>query len=126
MDETIALDCLAALSQPSRLKAFRLLVAHEPEGIAAGEVARLVDVPQNTMSTHLAALARCGLVRGERQSRSIVYRADLEQFRELLVFMMQDCCGGRPEVCAPVLAAISPCCPPQPKPKEKPRGRRCV
>jgi DNA-binding transcriptional ArsR family regulator len=122
MDEIIALDCLAALAQPTRLTAFRLLVSREPDGIAAGEIARLVAVPQNTMSTHLAILAQCGLVRGERQSRSVVYRADLERFRALMMFLMQDCCGGRPEVCSPILAAISPCCPPAPKHKEKRRG----
>ena len=118
MDETIALEALAALSNPTRLSAFRLLVSREPEGIAAGEVARLVGVPQNTMSTHLATLAQCGLVRGERQSRSVGYRADLERFRALMVFLMQDCCGGRPEVCSPILQAISPCGPPAAKRKE--------
>lgn len=122
MDEKTALDCLAALSQPTRLRAFRLLIAHEPDGIAAGEVARLLEVPQNTMSTHLATLGHCGLVRSERHSRSIEYRADLERFRSLLVFLMQDCCGGRPEVCAPVIAEITPCCPPGPKRKERRRA----
>lgn len=110
MDETTALDCLAALSQPTRLTAFRLLVANEPCGIASGEIAGLVDVPQNTMSTHLATLARCGLVRGERRSRSVVYRADLDHFRAMIVFLLQDCCSGRPEICAPILAALAPCC----------------
>jgi ArsR family transcriptional regulator, arsenate/arsenite/antimonite-responsive transcriptional repressor len=122
MDEIAVLDCLAALSQPTRLKAFRLLVAHEPDGIAAGEVAQLLDVPQNTMSTHLATLARCGLVRSERHSRSIVYRADLERFRAVLVFLLQDCCGGRPEVCAPIVAEITPCCPPASRRKERRRA----
>lgn len=123
MDEKSALDCLAALSQPTRLKAFRLLVAREPVGIAAGEVAALLDVPQNTMSTHLAILARCGLVHGERRSRTIMYRADLQRFRALLVFLLQDCCGGRPEVCAPLVAGITPCCPPTPNPTERRRER---
>jgi DNA-binding transcriptional ArsR family regulator len=113
MDEMRALDCLAALSQPTRLKAFRLLVAHEPDGIAAGEIARLADVPQNTMSAHLATLAQSGLVNSERQSRSVVYRADLERFKALLVFLLQDCCGGRPDICSPILTAIEPCCPPR-------------
>lgn len=122
MDEQVALDCLAALSQPTRLKAFRLLVAHEPGGIAAGEIARLVDVPQNTMSAHLATLTSCGLACSERKSRSILYRADLERFRALMVFLLQDCCSGRPEVCAPLLQAISPCCPPTATRKEKRRA----
>ena len=122
MDESIALDCLAALAQPTRLDAFRLMVAHEPEGTAAGEIARIVGVPQNTMSTHLAALANCGLVQGERHSRSIVYRADLDCFRALLVFLLQDCCGGRPEVCLPIMAEITPCCRPASKRKERRRA----
>jgi DNA-binding transcriptional ArsR family regulator len=119
MDETSALNSLSALSQPTRLKAFRLLVANEPGGIAAGEIARLVDVPQNTMSTHLTTLAHCGLVLSERRSRSIVYRANLANFQALLVFLLQDCCGGRPDVCAPILSRISPCCPPASKRKER-------
>ena len=118
MDEIAALDCLSALSQSTRLKAFRLLVAREPEGIAAGEIARLAEVPQNTMSTHLAVLAACGLVRQQRISRSIVYRADLPMFRSLLLFLLQDCCGGKPEVCAPLLANLSPCCPTTSNPSE--------
>lgn len=122
MDEMKALDCLAALSQSTRLQAFRLLVEREPGGIAAGDVARLADVPQNTMSTHLATLAHCGLVRSERHSRSIVYHADLERFRALLVYLMQDCCGGRPEVCAPILAEIKPCCPPAANRRERRRA----
>jgi ArsR family transcriptional regulator, arsenate/arsenite/antimonite-responsive transcriptional repressor len=113
MDNMQAIDALSALAQTTRLETFRLLVSREPEGVAAGELARLVAVPQNTMSTHLAILARAGLVRGERQSRSIVYRADLERFREVTLFLLRDCCGGRPEVCAPLIADLTPCCPPE-------------
>lgn len=122
MDELKALDCLAALSQPTRLKAFRLLVTHEPGGLPAGEIAHQVQVPQNTMSTHLATLAACGLVESTRHSRSIVYRANLDAVRALVVFLLQDCCGGRPAVCAPVIAEITPCCPPLSKRKEKRRA----
>ncbi len=122
MDEIAALHCLAALANPTRLAAFRLLVSREPGGIAAGEVARLIGVPQNTMSTHLATLAHCGLVDGERRSRSVVYRADLERFRALMVFLMQDCCGGEPAICAPILDAITSCGLPAVKRKEKRRG----
>ena len=122
MDEKTALDCLAALSQSTRLQTCRLLVAHEPEGIAAGEIARLSDVPQNTMSSHLTTLSHCGLVRRERRSRSIIYRADIERFRALLVYLMQDCCGGKPEICAPVVAEIKPYRPPAAKRKERQRA----
>ena len=113
MDNQEAIAALSALAQPTRLDTFRLLVSREPEGVAAGELARLIDVPQNTMSTHLAILARAGLVRGERRSRSIIYRADLERFREVTLFLLKDCCGGRPEVCAPLIADLTPCCPPE-------------
>jgi ArsR family transcriptional regulator, arsenate/arsenite/antimonite-responsive transcriptional repressor len=113
MDNTQAIDALSALAQTTRLDAFRLLVSREPDGAPAGELARLIAIPQNTMSTHLAILARAGLVRGERQSRSIVYRADLERFREVTVFLLKDCCGGRPDVCAPLIADLTPCCPPK-------------
>jgi ArsR family transcriptional regulator, arsenate/arsenite/antimonite-responsive transcriptional repressor len=110
MDEIEAIGALTALAQSTRLNTFRLLVKHEPDGVPAGELARLMDVPQNTMSTHLAILARAGLVRGDRQSRSIIYRAELSQLRELALFLVKDCCGGKPEVCAPMLAELSPCC----------------
>ena len=111
MDSSQAIDALAALAQTTRLDTFRLLVSREPDGIAAGELARLIAIPQNTMSTHLAILARAGLVHGERQSRSILYRANLERFREITLFLLKDCCGGRPEICAPLIADLTPCCP---------------
>jgi ArsR family transcriptional regulator len=111
MDSTEAIAALAALAQSTRLETFRLLVEREPDGVAAGEVARLLATPQNTMSAHLAVLARAGLVIGERRSRSIIYRADLARFRDVVQFLVQDCCGGRPELCGPLLAGLSPCCP---------------
>jgi ArsR family transcriptional regulator, arsenate/arsenite/antimonite-responsive transcriptional repressor len=113
MDVTEAIVVLAALAQATRLDTFRLLVRHEPQGVPAGELARMLAVPQNTMSAHLAALSRAGLVRGERRSRSIIYRADLERLRALTLFLLKDCCGGRPDLCAPLIADLSPCCPPE-------------
>jgi DNA-binding transcriptional ArsR family regulator len=113
MDEIIAMAVLAALSQPTRLATFRLLVRAEPDGVAAGDLARRVGVPQNTMSTHLAILARAGLVRGERTARTITYRADLERLRAVILFLLRDCCGGRSELCAPLIADLAPCCPPR-------------
>ena len=104
MEQTNAILALAALAQEARLEVFRLLVSREPEGVPAGELARLVKIPQNTMSAHLAVLARAGMVRGERHSRSIIYCAELERLRGLVLFLVQDCCGGRPDVCEPLLA----------------------
>src|SRR3546814_20048553 len=82
---------LAALSHTSRLEAFRLLVRHEPFGLPAGEVARELAVPQNTMSAHLSVLAHAGLVSSERQGRSILYPAYLERLRGISRFLLQDC-----------------------------------
>jgi DNA-binding transcriptional ArsR family regulator len=112
MDTNEAISTLSALAQTTRLDTFRLLVTREPDGVPAGELARLMAIPQNTMSTHLAILARAGLVRGERHSRSIIYRADLMRFREIALFLLKDCCGGRPDICAPLIADLTPCCKP--------------
>jgi len=73
----------------------------------------MIGVPQNTMSAHLAVLSRAGLVNGERQSRSILYRANFSGFREVVLFLLKDCCGGRPDICAPLIVDLTPCCPPK-------------
>ena len=108
MDNYEVIAALSALAQTTRLDTFRLLVSREPDGVAAGELARLVGIPQNTMSAHLGILARAGLVRGKRQSRSITYRADLERLREVTLFLLKDCCGGHPDFCAPLIADLTP------------------
>jgi len=110
MESNTAIAALSALAQGTRLDVFRLLVQHEPDGVAAGDIARQLNVPQNTMSAHLGILARAGLVRFERHSRSIVYRADLGGLRALTLFLVKDCCAGSPELCAPLLAELTPCC----------------
>lgn len=110
MESTDAIDVLVALGQPTRLDAFRLIMKHEPNGLPAGEVARVLAVPQNTMSTHLALLTRAGLISSERHSRSIIYRAEIDKVREIASFLVNDCCGGRPELCEPLVAEFSPCC----------------
>jgi DNA-binding transcriptional ArsR family regulator len=110
MDMNSAIMALGALAQATRLDAFRLLVRHEPDGLAAGEVGRQLGVPQNTMSVHLATLARAGLIRAERRSRVINYRADFDRLKALTLFLVQDCCGGKAELCAPLIAELSPCC----------------
>jgi ArsR family transcriptional regulator len=117
MESENAILALAALAQSTRLEVFRLLVKHEPEGLAAGDIARALAVPQNTMSSHLSVLSRAGLVSAQRFSRSIVYRADLSRFRAVVVFMLRDCCDGRPEICGPVIEDLTPCRSPKPKRK---------
>ncbi len=94
-----ALAALAALGQPTRLEIFALLMRAEPDGMAAGAIADNIGCPHNTLSSHLGILARSGLVRGTRNGRSIIYRADVEGVRTLLVFLVTDCCGGHPELC---------------------------
>ena len=95
-----ALAALAALGQPSRLEIFRLLMRAEPSGLPAGSIAEEIGCPHNTLSSHLAILARAGLVRGTRDGRSIVYRSNVEGIRLLVGFLVNDCCDGHPELCA--------------------------
>ena len=103
MDNIIALEMFAALSQPTRLQVVRFLIRQGPEGCAAGDIADHLDVRQNTMSANLKILHQSGLVGTERQGRSIRYFIRMEALRGLIGFLMKDCCGGRPEVCQPVL-----------------------
>lgn len=112
MESNEAIQALAALAQPTRLEAFRLLVEQEPHGLPAGQVADRLTVPHNTMSSHLAILSRAGLVESERRSRAIVYRARLTGVHELVTYLLQDCCGGHPEICTPLVAELIPCCAP--------------
>lgn len=94
MDTLNAIEALGALSQETRLEAFRTLVRHEPEGLPAGEIARLLSVPQNTMSTHLAILVNAGLAVSRRDGRSVVYRARLATMEGLVGYLLKDCCQG--------------------------------
>ena len=110
MDISNTIKALAALAQESRLNAFRQLVSSGPDGLAAGEIARRLDIPHNTLSSHLAILVNAGLVNSHRESRSIIYSVDFDGTRALLSFLMQDCCQGNPELCAPLLDSMLPDC----------------
>lgn len=116
MDKFAAVDAFGALAQPTRLDAFRLLVTHEPDGLPVGEIARRLDVPHNTLSTHLAILGRAGLVQSVRRSRLIVYRADVEAVQDLASFLLEDCCARHP-VAAAALVTKPPCGPTTPESK---------
>lgn len=107
MDKSAALESLSALSQDMRLDLFRLLVRAGPTGMCVGEITDVLGARQNTVSTNLAILTRVGLTRSEREGRSIRYFARLDRMAELLSFLMEDCCGGRPEACAPLLDAFA-------------------
>ena len=110
MDIPDATRALAALSQESRLRAFRLLVRSGADGMAAGRIAEALQIPHNTMSTHLSTLVNAGLVNSRRESRSIIYSIDFDGTRELLSFLMEECCQGSPDVCLPVLESVLPRC----------------
>ncbi|QDG75781.1 helix-turn-helix transcriptional regulator [Labrenzia sp. PHM005] len=103
MEKEDALRALAALGQETRLDVFRLLVKAGKDGMAAGAISDALKVRPNTLSTHLSALSRSGLVRAERDGRSIHYRADLSIMGALTTYLLQDCCGGNPELCAPIM-----------------------
>lgn len=114
MDESRTIEALSALAQPTRLRVFRSLVKAGVGGIPAGEISEREGVPHNTMSTHLAILARAGLAKARRDGRSVIYSADLDGTRALLSFLVSDCCDGHPEICAPLIeVAERACCPPK-------------
>jgi len=110
MDKSRALTAFAALSQPMRLDTFRLLMRAGPKGMVAGEIATTLGVRQNTLSANLSLLQSAGLIRNQRAGRTIIYSIDLDGTRDLLGFLMEDCCGGRPELCRPVIDQIACAC----------------
>ena len=114
MESSSAIDRLSALAQPGRLAVFRLLVRAYPEGIPAGEIAAALGLAPNTLSSQLAILVQAGLLSSAREGRVIRYAVRPDALSELIVYLMEDCCGGRPEICQPVqeAAARAACCPP--------------
>lgn len=112
MDKRDALSALAALGQETRLDIFRLLVKAGGDGVPATEIALRLGTIQNTTSAHLKALQHAGLVRAERDGRIVRYTADMTGFRDLLAYLMEDCCNGAPELCRPVIDAVTCDCGP--------------
>ena len=114
MKSSQALEAFAALSQETRLAILRHLIRKGAGALPAGKIAEGLDIPASTFSFHVAALERAGLVRSERNQRQIMYSANLAGVRELLMFLLDDCCGGRPEICANLFPGITAtsCCPP--------------
>ncbi|MDF2640154.1 MAG: transcriptional regulator [Novosphingobium lindaniclasticum] len=104
-----ALLILSALAHPTRLEAFRLLIRHEPEGMSTGELVEASGLSQSTFSTHLAVMAKAGLVLSEKRGRQQIQRANLDALRGLMVYLAKDCCQGRAELCEPLLAELT-CC----------------
>jgi ArsR family transcriptional regulator len=114
MESKTAVGALSALAHQGRLDVFRLLVKAGPDGLAAGDIARAADMLPNTLSANLNLLSHAGLVTSRREGRSIIYAAAFEQMRDLLAFLVEDCCGGEAAICAPLaeIAARSGCCEP--------------
>lgn len=102
MNEKTALTVLAALSQGARLRVFRALVGAGPEGMTPGALAAVLDIPASTLSFHLKELSHAGLVHIERDGRNLHYRPVLDHMNELLAYLTDHCCLGRP--CAPAPA----------------------
>jgi DNA-binding transcriptional ArsR family regulator len=101
---------LSALAHEGRLQIFRLLVRAGKDGMAAGEIARATQSLPNTLSANLNVLAGAGLIASRRDGRSIIYAAQYKQMRELLAFLMEDCCAGASEVCAPLATIVNRGC----------------
>jgi DNA-binding transcriptional ArsR family regulator len=107
-----SVEALSALAHDGRLSIFRLLVRAGKDGVAAGDIARKLDVLPNTLSASLTVLANAGLVASRRDGRSIIYSADYVRMSNLLAFLMEDCCNGEASICAPLaaIAARAACC----------------
>ena len=99
MNSADAISALSGLANEHRLAVYRLLVQTGPEGLPAGEIAEALDLPQSSLSFHLAHLKRAGLVTQRRESRSLIYAADFDGMNALVDYLTANCCGGRS--CAP-------------------------
>ena len=106
-----AVRALSALAHEGRLAAFRLLVRAGSRGIPAGQIADRLKMPPSSLSSNLMLLSHAGLVTSERDGRSIIYRADFSAMQRLLAFLIEDCCDGAAEVCAPLAMLVSACSP---------------
>ncbi|MDO5604387.1 MAG: metalloregulator ArsR/SmtB family transcription factor [Paracoccus sp. (in: a-proteobacteria)] len=109
METAQALDSFAALSHEGRLAVLRLLIAAEPEGMAAGDIAARLKVLPNTLSNNLGVLSQARLVRSRRQGRQVVYFARIDTVQDIVRFLMRDCCGGAAAICGPVAADLIAC-----------------
>ena len=109
MQTSNALKSLAALSHPTRLDAFRRLVRNEPEGLSTGQLVDASGLSQSTFSSHLAILVGAELVVPEKRGRQIIQRVNIKALRDLMLFLAKDCCGGRADLCEPLIAELAEC-----------------
>ncbi len=122
MDEKQIVAALAALAQEHRLRIFRLLVAEGPSGMPAGEIADRIGIGATNMSFHLKELDRAGLLRATRQGRFIRYAIHVDGMRELLTYLTEQCCQGRPELCGDIFRCSANACGPARKKKRARAG----
>src|SRR5438046_10611203 len=108
MEKSNAVTALAALAQDNRLDAYRLLVQAGPNGMPAGEVAAALGLPPNTLSFHFDRLRQAGLVTVRRNGRSMIYAARYDTMNALLGYLTDNCCSGKPELCAPAGCTPAP------------------
>lgn len=99
MKEEKAIAALSALAQEDRLAAFRLLISQGSQGLPSGSVAEKLDVQPTRMSFHLITLERAGLLTAHREGRQVRYAVEYGQMKDLLSFLMEDCCGSNPAIC---------------------------
>ncbi len=93
MDINESLIIFDALSQETRLKAFRLLVQSGSEGLAAGAISEKLGTPHNTMSFHLNHLSNAGILSSRKEGRSVIYFANFNVVHDLISFIVKDCCN---------------------------------
>lgn len=104
MEQSKALNALSALANEIRLELVRALIAAGTAGLAAGEIARRLDVSASRLSFHLSALEQAGLIRSRRESRHVFYMADAAVIGQVIAYLLNDCCCAHPEIracCAP-------------------------
>lgn len=113
MESKLAVTALGALAHEGRLAVFRMLVQAGAEGVAAGEIARRLGVPANSLSANLSVLSHAGLVESQRQGRLIIYTAAFSRMAALLAYLVEECCQGSPAICAPLASTMArvACCP---------------
>jgi ArsR family transcriptional regulator, arsenate/arsenite/antimonite-responsive transcriptional repressor len=107
MKKSTVIAALSSLAHETRLEVFRILVQKGPEGLPAGQIGDRLGLPSPTLSFHLNHLRHAGLVSSRRESRSIIYTADYKTMNGLMAYLTENCCGGRPEICAPVICALA-------------------
>ncbi|MCG8414221.1 MAG: metalloregulator ArsR/SmtB family transcription factor [Pseudomonadales bacterium] len=96
MDES---QQFAALGHPLRLQVFQLVIAHGEEGLPAGQIASTLDVPASTLSSHLKTLQQVNLLAATRDQQKLIYKINEAAVREMISFLVQDCCQNQPELC---------------------------